>query len=204
MKLLGVTLASLGLASAATVAKKVNYDDWKVFRVNVGSEATKLQDVMSKLQLQLWKGKPESSDVVDLMVPPTAVKDFEASTQNFETKVMHDNLGLSIAEEESFSVYAGTVSPHTQRRCGANPIRQLVLRQTRHGSTRTIPLPITCNGSQTLRLRIPKTQRSFLQASLSKAAISRVSTSGVAAARDPKRVWSGTVQCTHVNGSRQW
>ena len=107
MKLLGVTLASLGLASAATVAKKVSYDDWKVFRVNVGSDAAKLQDVMTKLQLELWKGKPESSDVVDLMVPPSAVKDFEASTQSFETKLMHDNLGASIANEHSFSVYAG-------------------------------------------------------------------------------------------------
>lgn len=111
MKLLGVTLASLGLASAATVAKKVNYDDWKVFRVNVGSDAAKLQDVMTKLQLELWKGKPESSDVVDLMVPPTAVKDFEASTKSFETKLMHDNLGASIADEQSFSVYAGMISP---------------------------------------------------------------------------------------------
>jgi hypothetical protein len=42
------------------------------------------------------------------MVPPTAVKDFEASTEDIETKVMHDNLGLSIADEETFSVYAGT------------------------------------------------------------------------------------------------
>lgn len=111
MKLLGVTLASLGLASAATVAKKVSYDDWKVFRVNVGSDSAKLQDVMSKLQLELWKGKPESSDVVDLMVPPSAVKDFEASTESFETKLMHDNLGASIADEQSFSVYAGMVAP---------------------------------------------------------------------------------------------
>jgi predicted secreted hydrolase len=108
MKLLNVTLASLGLASAASVTKKVSYDDWKVYRVNVGSNAAKLDNVMSKLQLELWKGKPASSDVVDVMVPPTAVKDFEASTEDIETKVMHDNLGLSIADEETFSVYAGT------------------------------------------------------------------------------------------------
>ncbi|CAE7015158.1 hypothetical protein CFE70_002626 [Pyrenophora teres f. teres 0-1] len=108
MKFLGVTLASLGLVSAATVAKKVSYDDWKVYRVNVGPDAAKLENVMSKLQLELWKGKPATSDVVDLMVPPTAIQDFEASTADFETKVMHTNLGLSIANETTFSTYAVT------------------------------------------------------------------------------------------------
>jgi len=111
MKFLGVTLASLGLVSAATVAKKVSYDDWKVYRVNVGSNAAKLEGVMSKLQLGLWKGKPASSDVVDLMVPPTAIQDFESSTVDFETKIMHNNLGLSIANETTFSTYAGTFTP---------------------------------------------------------------------------------------------
>lgn len=111
MKFLGVTLASLGLASAATVAKPVDYTNWKVFRVNVGSNAAKISDMMSKLQLELWKGKPASSEVVDLMVPPSSVKDFETSTEGLQTKLMHDNLGLSIANEQSFDVYAGIVSP---------------------------------------------------------------------------------------------
>ena len=92
MKLLNIALASLGLASAATVnTKKVNYDDWKVYRVNVGSKAAKIDDVMSKLSLDLWKGKPTSSDVIDVMVPPTAVKDFEASTKDIEGKVASTN-----------------------------------------------------------------------------------------------------------------
>jgi hypothetical protein len=42
IKFLAATLASLGLASAASVAKKVSYDDWKVYRVNVGSNAAKI------------------------------------------------------------------------------------------------------------------------------------------------------------------
>jgi carboxypeptidase A4 len=107
MKFLGVALASLGLASAATVTKKVSYDDWKVYRINVGTNAAKVNDVVSKFDLQLWKGKPSTSSVVDVMVPPTQIKDFEASTEGIETKVMHDNLGLSITDEDSFSVYAG-------------------------------------------------------------------------------------------------
>ena len=107
MKFLGVALASLGLASAASVTKKVSYDDWKVYRINIGSNAAKVSDVVSKFDLQLWKGKPSSSSVVDVMVPPSQIQDFEASTEDIETKVMHDNLGLSIADEDTFSVYAG-------------------------------------------------------------------------------------------------
>jgi carboxypeptidase A4 len=107
MKFVGVALASLGLASAATVTKKVSYDDWKVYRMNVASNGAKVNDVVSKLDLQLWKGKPSSSDVVDVMVPPSQIKDFEASTSDVETRVMHDNLGLSIADEDTFSAYAG-------------------------------------------------------------------------------------------------
>ena len=107
MKLLSVALASVGLACAASVSKKVSYDDWKVYRLNVGSNAAKVSDVVNKLQLELWKGKPSSSSVVDVMVPPSQVEDFEASTADIEIKLMHDNLGLSIADEESFGVYAG-------------------------------------------------------------------------------------------------
>ncbi|KAF1835645.1 hypothetical protein BDW02DRAFT_495520 [Decorospora gaudefroyi] len=105
MKFLGVTLASLGLASAASVAKKTSYDDWKVYRVNVGSHAAEIENVMSKLQLELWKGKPSTSAVVDIMVPPSAVKDFEASTADIQTEIMHENLGLSITNENSFGEY---------------------------------------------------------------------------------------------------
>ncbi|KAF1840089.1 uncharacterized protein K460DRAFT_371306 [Cucurbitaria berberidis CBS 394.84] len=111
MKFLGVTLASLGLASAASVTKKVSYDDWKVYRVNVGSNTAKFNDVVSKLQLETWKGKPASSDVVDVMVPPSQISDFVTSTEGIETRIMHENLGVSIADEESFGVYAAGVAP---------------------------------------------------------------------------------------------
>ena len=111
MKFFGIASASLGLASAASVIKKANYDDWKVYRVNVGSNAAKVDSILSKLQLELWKGKPASSAVIDVMVPPSVAEEFEASTEDIETEVMHDNLGLSIADEESFGVYAGTFIP---------------------------------------------------------------------------------------------
>lgn len=107
MKFLGVSLATLGLASAAAVTKKVSYDDWKVYRVNVGNNATDLKNLVSKLQLETWKGTPGTSEIVDVMVPPTQIRDFEASTDGIETQIMHENLGLSIADEETFSIYAG-------------------------------------------------------------------------------------------------
>jgi carboxypeptidase A4 len=111
MKYLGITLASLGLVSAASVAKKVDYADWKVYRVNVGANADKVSKMMSKMQLEPWKGKPATSDVVDVMVSPSQLTEFEAETQDIETNVMHENLGASIEEENQFSVYAGMLDP---------------------------------------------------------------------------------------------
>lgn len=111
MKFLGVSLATLGLASAAAVTKKVSYDDWKVYRVNVGNNATDLKNLVSKLQLETWKGTPGTSEIVDVMVPPTQIRDFEASTDGIETQIMHENLGLSIADEETFSIYAAGAAP---------------------------------------------------------------------------------------------
>ncbi|KAH7064228.1 hypothetical protein BKA63DRAFT_169009 [Paraphoma chrysanthemicola] len=106
-------LTLVGLASAASVSKKVSYDDWKVYRVNVGSNAAKLNDIVSKLQLEVWKGNPSTSSVVDVMVAPSKIKDFQTATEGIETKVMHDNLGLSIADEDSFSIYAAGVAPNS-------------------------------------------------------------------------------------------
>ncbi len=108
MKFFGATLLSIGLASAATVSKKVSYDDWKVYRVNIGSDRDQFQGVFNKLQLGLWKGQPETSDVVDVVVPPSQISDFEKLTGNINTRVMHEDLGKSIADEDaSVNVYEG-------------------------------------------------------------------------------------------------
>lgn len=112
MKFLGVTLASLGLVSAASVSnkQKINYDDWKVFRINGPSNTAKFQEIVNKLQLDVWKGKPSSGEVVDVSVAPEQLSAFETATKDFETKVMHENLGASISDENTFSVYAGKSS----------------------------------------------------------------------------------------------
>lgn len=155
MKFLGVTLASLGLASAAAVSKKVSYDDWKVYRVNVGSNAAKLSDVMSKLQLEAWKGKPATSSIVDVMVPPAQVKDFESSAADIEFKVMHENLGASIADEETFGVYAGKSPINETRLWRWLMPYQPDLHRTLPGSTHTIRSLTIINGSPILQLHTP-------------------------------------------------
>lgn len=113
MKLFAVALASLGLVSAATVPKKVSYANWKVYRVNVGEDNAKLSSVVDSLKLQTWKGKVATSKVVDVMVPPSQISEFEASTEGLSTEVMHEDLGLSISDEETFQVYAG-IYPHNR------------------------------------------------------------------------------------------
>ena len=106
MKFLALSLATLGLVSAAAVDSKVSYDGWKVYRVTVGENKAQLSSVIDKLQLSPWKGKAATSNVVDVPVPPAHVKEFEAATQGYKTFVMHKDLGASIAGEEVFETYA--------------------------------------------------------------------------------------------------
>lgn len=204
MKFLGVTLASLGLVSAASVSNQqaVSYDQFKVFRINGPSNTDKFQEVVKKLQLDVWKGKPSSGDVVDVSVAPEQLSAFQDATKDLDTKIMHENLGASIADENTFSVYAGMY------RCFRLETRlstqQLARLPTRPGSTHTTPSPTTTNGLLILLLRIHLTLKLSLLASRSKAATSRVSTSGVAAARALKRLSSGTAPCMPESGSPLW
>ncbi|KAF2469311.1 uncharacterized protein BDR25DRAFT_263790, partial [Lindgomyces ingoldianus] len=113
MKFLAVGLASLTLTSAVSIAQKANYDGYQVYRVNVGSDRSKLSDIVSSLKLSTWKGKVETSDVVDVMVPPSQLSDFKQSTETLNTKLMHENLGASISEETKFHVYASGAAPNS-------------------------------------------------------------------------------------------
>lgn len=106
MKFLAPLLATLGLASAAAVNSKVTYDGWKVYRVTVGDDSSKLSSVMSKLQLSTWKGKVGHSSVVDIPVPPLQTLEFESGINGYSSLVMHEDLGASIAQEEVFETYA--------------------------------------------------------------------------------------------------
>lgn len=106
MKLL-LGLASLGLASAVSAATKVSYDGWKVYRVNVGSNAAEFSKLVNDVGLETWKGKPASSAVVDVMVSPSQLEAFEKAAEGLQVNLMHDNLGQSISTEAAFPVYTG-------------------------------------------------------------------------------------------------
>ena len=207
MKLLSLTLASLGLASAASVASPVSYDGWKVYRVTVGENKAKLSKVMSNLELKTWKGKVETSAVVDVVVPPTQIGAFITSTEDFNTMLMHDNLGDSIAEESTFGVYAKGIytSPEDQLH-NALTATQLKLQRLpmQPGSTHTTHSPTTSSGSQISPLRTQPMLRSFRLESPARAVISSVFTSMEVEARAPRRVSSGTRLFTRVNGSPPW
>lgn len=111
MKLLTLGLASLGLTSAASITTKVNYDGWKAYRVNVGDDNAKFSKVVSDIGLETWKGRADSSAVVDVVVAPSQLEAFEKAAKELNVELMHDNLGESIAAEADFPVYAGIYPP---------------------------------------------------------------------------------------------
>lgn len=100
------------LASAAAVAKpeKVSYDGYKVFRVAVGTQVAKINDVVSSLGLTTWKGAPRAGAFADIVVPPTKIDAFADKIAGLTAVTMHEDLGASIAEESNFHTYAGMCS----------------------------------------------------------------------------------------------
>ncbi|KAK3309410.1 carboxypeptidase A2 [Chaetomium strumarium] len=104
-------LASSGLlavASAAAVesSQRKSYDGYKVFRLKVGEDVAKVNNIIDTLGLTTWKGKPRVGAAADIVVPPSQVDAFEAEIKGMEAVTMHEDLGASIADESNFSVYA--------------------------------------------------------------------------------------------------
>lgn len=109
MKYLPLLPIYLSLASAAAVTKpeRVSYDGYKVFRVAVGDQVAKVNDVVSSLGLSTWKGAPRAGAFADIVVPPTKIDAFNGKIIGLDTVTMHEDLGASIAEESNFHTYAG-------------------------------------------------------------------------------------------------
>lgn len=101
-------LRLLPAASIAT-AGKVSYDGAKAIRIPVGEDVTQVMSVIHELDLPVWKGLaqgvPAPNSHVDIVVPASKVAEFEDLTSSITTEVMHEDLGLSIAEE-------GIVTPY--------------------------------------------------------------------------------------------
>jgi len=100
----------LGLASAVSVQGKASYDGWKVYRINVNGKNSELSKAVNKIGLHTWKGKPEASSVVDVVVAPSQFDAFEKVAGQFTVELMHDDLGQSIAAEADFPVYTTSAS----------------------------------------------------------------------------------------------
>ena len=94
-------------SAAATGVNTVNYDGYKVYRLAVGDKVSQVNDLINSLSLSTWKGSPKAGATSDIVVPPSQVQAFEQGTADFDTQVMHDNLGASIQDESKFEVYAG-------------------------------------------------------------------------------------------------
>ncbi|KAK1961203.1 zinc carboxypeptidase [Colletotrichum sublineola] len=110
MKSLATLSALVAAASAASIAvespEPVSYDGTKVFRVSVGDEVDRVNDIVNKLQLSTWKGAPRAGAFADIVVPAADVGAFETEIAGMNVTTMHEDLGASIAEESTFSVYA--------------------------------------------------------------------------------------------------
>lgn len=110
MKLLFLTQLILTLVSAVVIPRKANYDGFKVVRLQVGKDVSKVESLIQKLSLSTWNGVPKENSEVDIVVPADKVAVFESSTADLDSSVMHENLGASIAKETDYQVYTGKQS----------------------------------------------------------------------------------------------
>lgn len=107
-------LSSCFALSTAVVVQnrpqRVSYDGYKVFRVSVGKEVAKVNDIVSSLGLTTWKGAPRAGAFADIVVPPTKLEAFADKVVGMDATTMHEDLGASISEESAFQVYASTLA----------------------------------------------------------------------------------------------
>ena len=116
MKILLFAPAIFALASAVAVSRKVDYSGYKVVRLDIGEKLSKVESLIDSLGLSTWNGGPKENSKVDIVVPASKVADFDADTKDFDSHVMHEDLGASIAQEADYPVYAGRLSPMTSCR----------------------------------------------------------------------------------------
>ena len=109
-------LLTSGLAAVASAiaigdrpANRKSYSGYKVFRVDVENEAVaeRLNKVIDTLGLSTWKARPRAGYTADIVVPPTALLQFESEVADLKTMTMHEDLEKSIEEESAFGIYAG-------------------------------------------------------------------------------------------------
>ena len=115
MKVLLAFSYLLAFVHAAAVRGTVSYDNYKVIRLGVGDNLSKVNDLLRKHSLSTWNGAPKADGYVDVVVPAFQSKAFGDSTASMETQVMHEDLGASIAKERAYEPYNGMDDPFTLR-----------------------------------------------------------------------------------------
>lgn len=106
MKLQQLVPLIFGLASAVVVPRKASYDGYKVVRLEVGDSLVKVKSLIQKLSLSTWNGGLKANSEIDIVVPADKVAQFDSSTADLDSIIMHENLGASIAKEAAYPVYA--------------------------------------------------------------------------------------------------
>jgi murein tripeptide amidase MpaA len=106
MKAFATVAAFVAAVSAAAVpAAPVSYDGYKVFRVPVGESAAPIDAVIEKLDLQTWEYSRKPGSFADLVVSPEKLDLFEKEAANLGAVTMHEDLGVSIAEESAMDAF---------------------------------------------------------------------------------------------------
>jgi hypothetical protein len=94
-------IASFLLPFTASVAlprpDKVDYEGYKVFRLNTEHGLAQVQEKLSSISFDQWN--TDTSRHIDISVSPEQLAAFEALGLDFH--VMHENLGRSLAEESA-------------------------------------------------------------------------------------------------------
>ncbi|KAH8673720.1 hypothetical protein BX600DRAFT_433335 [Xylariales sp. PMI_506] len=107
MKLLQVALSAASLAAAVVIPQadsKVNYDGYKMFRVQAPEGLNVLETQLSGLTDTISVQPCSHGNHLDVVVPEHELAAFEAL--NMDAEVVHDDLGAAIAEE-TFEPYLG-------------------------------------------------------------------------------------------------
>lgn len=111
MKLLLALSRLLTFVHAVAVPGKVSYDNYQVIRLGVGNNLPKVNGLLREFSVPTWNGAPKADGHVDVVVPDFQLKAFQDSTTNMESRVMHENLGASIAKETAYKKYIGIKRP---------------------------------------------------------------------------------------------
>lgn len=106
MKYSGPLIAFVAVAAAAAIDQKVSYDGYKVVRIPLANleEGRAALNLIEEMDLQPWKSPYAAGDFTDLILSPSQIKQFEnryAAASFSGMTVMHEDLGLSIAQENN-------------------------------------------------------------------------------------------------------